>query len=66
MILSALAVLLLGAASLCADGIIIPEPPFEPLSIKYHRVRVEIEDQAAHTQIEQVFHNPQEWDLEGT
>jgi len=49
-----------------ADGIIIPEPPFPHLAIKYHRVEVEIDDQAAHTRIDQVFLNRQKRDLEGT
>lgn len=49
-----------------ADGIIIPEPPFPNLAIKYHRVEVTIQDQAAHTQIDQVFLNPQLRDIEGT
>ena len=46
-----LPVLLLAAAAVRGDGIIIPEPRFEPLAIKYHRVAVEIDDQAAHTDI---------------
>ena len=58
--------LLLTAAVAHGDGILIPEPPFEPLAIKYHRVSVDIDDQAAHTDIDQVFANPQAWDLEGT
>ena len=49
-----------------ADGIIIPEFPFPNLAIKYHRVEVEIEDQAAHTEIDQVFLNRQSRDIEGT
>lgn len=58
--------LLLSSAIIHADGIIIPDPPFEPLAIKYHRVQVEIDDQTAHTDIDQVFLNPQPWDVEGT
>jgi len=54
------------AAAAWGDGIIIPEPPFPDLAIKYHRVEVEIEDQAAHTQIDQVFLNRQLRDIEGT
>ena len=46
--------------------IIIPEPPFEPLILKHHRVRVEIDDQASHTAIDQLFFNPQDWEMEGT
>jgi hypothetical protein len=47
MILRTLAVVVAATSFLGADGIIIPEPPAVPLSIRYHRVRVEIEDQAA-------------------
>jgi Ca-activated chloride channel family protein len=53
-----------------ADGIIIPRPrPGEtipPLSVKYHRVRVEIRDQVARTSIDQVFINNYNRDIEGT
>jgi Ca-activated chloride channel homolog len=62
-----------------ADGIIIPEPPvcmpgpcppipfpLSQLSIRYHHVNVTIEDQVATTHVDQVFHNPNEWDVEGT
>ena len=49
-----------------ADGIIIPDPPFEPLSIGYHRVEVEIDDQAARTRVDQTFRNRQRRDVEGT
>lgn len=58
--------LLLGADAAAADGIIIPEPPFPHLAIKYHKVKVEIADQAAHTAINQVFLNRQPFELEGT
>jgi Ca-activated chloride channel homolog len=64
-LLMPLLLLLMGAAG-HADGILIPELPFEPLSIRYHRVQVTIDDQAAHTSIDQVFHNPTPMDLEGT
>ena len=55
-----------------ADGIIIPEPPHPrpipvpQLAIKYHRVRVTIEDQVATTHVDQVFVNESPYDLEGT
>ena len=57
-----------------ADGIIIPHPPppgrppFRnyPLSIKYHRVKVTIEDQVATTQVDQVFVNDADITVEGT
>ncbi len=58
----------------CADGIIIPRPlppdrpPFRgyPLSIKYHRVTVTIEDQVATTHVDQVFVNDANFAVEGT
>ncbi|MGD2105566.1 MAG: VIT domain-containing protein, partial [Anaerolineae bacterium] len=58
-----------------ADGIIIPDPPpvVDPpplrhtwLTIRYHRVRVSIEDQIAVTRVEQEFVNEHEWEAEGT
>ncbi len=61
-----------------ADGIIIPDPPIcEPdpcpvpfpitqLAIKYHRVRVTIEDQVVTTHVDQVFRNDNDWQVEGT
>jgi len=58
-----------------ADGIIIPEPPIcEPcpipspmsqLEIRYHHVTVTIDDQIATTHVDQVFYNPNDWDVEG-
>ena len=53
-----------------ADGfIVIPEPPrgrpFIPLSIKYHHVEVEIDNQVATTKVDQVFINENDRDLEG-
>lgn len=58
-----------------ADGIIIPEPPpcdpcpipspMSQLVIRYHRVSVEIENQIAVTRIDQVFYNPNDWEVEG-
>jgi len=58
--------LAISAGTVWADGIIIPEFPFPNLAIKYHRVEVEIEDQAAHTEIDQVFLNREPRDIEGT
>jgi len=63
-----------------ADGIIIidhpriipprpPRPPriiYMPLSIKYHRVTANITNAVAVTKIDQVFHNPNPRQLEGT
>ncbi len=58
-----------------ADGIIIPEPPIcdpcpipspmSQLKIRYHHVNVTIEDQIATTRVDQVFYNPNSWDVEG-
>jgi Ca-activated chloride channel family protein len=61
-----------------ADGIIIPEPPIcdpfpcpQPipmaqLEIRYHHVTVTIQDQVAVTHVDQVFYNPNDWQVEGT
>ncbi len=52
------------------DGIIIPHHrPGEiipPLTVKYHRVQVEIRDQVARTSIDEVFINNHSRDIEGT
>ncbi len=58
-----------------ADGIIIPEPPIcdpcpipspmSQLEIRYHHVEVTIENQIAITHVDQVFFNPNDWDVEG-
>ena len=72
-----LAVLLLTTfvGTVSADGIIIPEPPpdeyiwpspMEQLVIRYHHVDVEIRDQIAVTRVDQVFYNPNDWQVEGT
>lgn len=69
-IVTVLGVLFAGALSTLADGVLIVEPPFpgretkEPLSVKYHRVSVEITDQVATTRIDQVFKNGYPADLE--
>jgi len=65
--------LLLGSAGVAqADGVVIVDPPpgVEPtevpnLVIKYHRVAVEITDQVATTEVDQVFLNDTQYDLEG-
>jgi len=56
-----------------ADGIIIPDPPphvpitqVPNLTIKYHRVRVTIENQVATTHVDQVFVNEAPYEMEGT
>jgi Ca-activated chloride channel family protein len=55
---------------LFADGFVIPNPrPGEnipPLTVKYHRVIVDIVDQVAKTSIDQVFINNHSRDIEGT
>ena len=68
--LVALCVVLLSLGAY-ADGMIIPEPrPDFPrpeyLGVKYHHVDVSIDNQFAETNIDQVFHNPNYWDIEGT
>lgn len=62
---------LITAAGASADGFIIPVRPPDvvrvpPLSIKYHRVDIDITDQVARTQIDQVFLNEFHRELEGT
>lgn len=68
------------ASASLADGIIVPDPlpplpgppnpipprPIPYLSVKYHRVTVNIENQIATTKIDQVFINEADRDLEGT
>ncbi len=61
-----------------ADGIIVPDPPIcipedcppivplAQLVIRYHEVTVEIDDQVAITRVDQVFYNPNSWQIEGT
>jgi Ca-activated chloride channel family protein len=64
--------ILLGAVAprLGADGFIVPNPrPGEsipPLTVKSHRVTVEIIDQVARTSVDQVFVNNFDRDIEGT
>jgi len=49
------------------DGILIPEPPDAPnFAIKYHHVSVSIEGQVATTEIDQVFENRSNRELEAT
>jgi len=58
------------APQIFADGFIIPNPrPGEvipPLTVKYHRVMVDIRDQVAKTSIDEVFINNYDRDIEGT
>src|SRR5690606_23676384 len=44
---------------------IIPPRPHFPLEVTKHRVRVEIEDNVAHTVVEETFHNRNDLVLEG-
>ncbi|MBK7978063.1 MAG: VWA domain-containing protein [Deltaproteobacteria bacterium] len=47
-------------------GVVPPgHPPFAPLEIQSHHVKVAIRDQVAITEVEQVFRNPGEQRLEG-
>lgn len=80
-IVIALTFTLLGVHPALADGIIIPpQPPvcdahrpcpvpirpIAQLEIKYHHVTVSIDQQVATTHVDQVFHNPNDWPIEGT
>lgn len=77
-VLLGVCMLLLAAAPVQADGIIIPTPqpcpadgcpgiiPVAQLAIKYHHVDVKIENQIAVTHVDQVFYNPNDWQVEGT
>jgi Ca-activated chloride channel family protein len=42
-----------------------PFPVGDQLEIKYHRVTVTIENQIAVTKVDQLFHNPNDWQAEG-
>jgi Ca-activated chloride channel homolog len=64
-------IVMLISQTVYADGFIIPiRPPnverVPLLSLKYHRVTVEIEDQVALTKVDQVFVNEFHRELEGT
>jgi len=67
-----LALILIFGSNVLADGFIIPMPPhprepFPPnLSIKYHHVDIEIDNQIAQTKVDQVFINNFHRDIEGT
>ncbi|HWQ05405.1 MAG TPA: VIT domain-containing protein [Longilinea sp.] len=77
-VLLGMCLLLLVAVPVQADGIIIPTPPPCPmdgcpsvfpvsqLAVKYHHVDVKIENQIAVTHVDQVFFNPNDWQVEGT
>jgi Ca-activated chloride channel family protein len=60
------------AGAVHADGVVIIEPPpgvpapeAPNLVVKYHKVNVEIRDQVATTEVDQVFLNDTHYDLEG-
>jgi Ca-activated chloride channel family protein len=68
-----LLVALLPALPAHADGIVIPEPPpgvtivdVPFLTIKYHRVTVDIDGPVATTHVDQVFVNDAPYEVEGT
>jgi Ca-activated chloride channel family protein len=69
-IISSILLFLVTVGIVYADGfIIIPSPPkeisFIPLSIKYHHVEVNINNQVAVTKVDQVFLNENNRELEG-
>jgi Ca-activated chloride channel family protein len=71
--LSLLLTMLLPALPAHADGIVIPDPPPDVpiaevpfLTIKYHRVTVEIDGPVATTHVDQVFVNDAPYEVEGT
>jgi Ca-activated chloride channel family protein len=41
-------------------------PPISQLTIRYHHVDVTIKNQVAVTHVDQVFYNPNDWQVEGT
>ena len=71
LLIVALSALVVVPAAL-ADGILIPVPPrpwptdtpMENLAIRYHRVRVTIKDQVATTEVDQVFVNTTNHEIE--
>jgi len=55
------------AQSALADGVLIPVPPTAPaFTVKYHRVSVSIDNQVSQTEIDQVFKNEANQEIEGT
>ena len=68
----ALAILFIIPSIVMADGIIIIDPvpvmeqPPTPLEIKYHRVDITIKNQVGITHIDEVFVNPNDYEVEGT
>lgn len=74
LLLTLLLMLVFAAHPVSADGFIIPQPPIDrpipwrdiPLTIKYHRVNVTIDNQVATTKVDQVFVNDADFSVEGT
>lgn len=65
--LLALGLLVVGLGQARADGFMIPkERSMPPLAMVYHRVRINLEDQVAVTQVEQSFRNSTDRPLEAT
>jgi len=69
---SLLAVLLsVIAVPALADGVLMPVPPPNPpqpvkyLNVKYHHVTIDVKDQVLTCSIDQVFHNPNPYQIEG-
>lgn len=71
-----LLLMLVFAHPVSADGFIIPQPPIDrpgpvipwrdiPLTVKYHRVTVTIENQVATTKVDQLFVNDADYAVEG-
>jgi Ca-activated chloride channel family protein len=50
----------------CPGGIELCPPISSALAIRYHHVTVTIQDQVAVTHVDQVFYNPNSWQVEGT
>jgi Ca-activated chloride channel family protein len=68
--IAALAALLALPALVMADGFMRPVPPrpevqVQAFAVKYHHVTVDIENQVARVEIDQIFHNPNDVALEG-
>jgi Ca-activated chloride channel family protein len=65
--LPVLAVLLFGAGSVQAHGLLVPEEKsLPPLAMVNHRVTIALEDQVAVTRVEQTFRNHTDRQLEAT
>lgn len=70
-LLGVLLALLLISVPASADGVIVPIAPPDPpqpvqyLAVKYHHVTIDVSDQILHCEIDQVFHNPNPYDIEG-